>query len=80
MVSIMEKGWCGIILLRGKEDKEKGKRHFVNPESVVWYTDGCQRQQLQGISTIKMLHVPGGLLREAKMLMRQNPWKTTPKF
>lgn len=36
MVSMMEKGWCGIILLRGKEDKEKGKRHFVNPMSVVW--------------------------------------------
>lgn len=66
-------------LIGGKEDKEKGNQHFVNLESVVRYADGCRRQQLQGVSTTKTLHVPGGLLREAKILMRQNPWKFSPK-
>lgn len=44
------------------------------------YTDGCRRQRLEGISTIKMLNIPGDLLGEAKILMRQSAWKTTPKF
>jgi len=35
-MSTTVEGWWERILLRGKEDKEKGNQHFVNLEHAVW--------------------------------------------
>lgn len=65
--------------LRGKEDKEEESRHFVNLERAVWVHRWVQKATVTRCQHCQTLHFPGGLVREAKILMRQNPWKITPK-